>query len=374
MEYSILKSTIPQKQLETYVTKRVYDSQYWPLFFPFKQKSRLTVETLIGEEGNRVAADIVSYDSSAPEKRRPVTNKLTTELPAIRVKRKMSEIDLNEYFSLLALADSEGQREALKIVFGDIDFVMNAVLGRLEWMALQTLAKGIISLTATNNTGIVTEANIDFQLPTGNKEYIGSAGGTAAATHYWTTAVKATNDPITDIESIISEAATSGVKLNYMLMNRTKWNDFRQSAAVQDFVAPYMVYGGTRKKLAPSLEIMNDALKGYGFPEAVVIDTRVSIENADHTITSVDPWLHTNDAYVTFLENLQVGNMLWCKTAEEQAPPKQALHMKKGPILISKYSDVDPVAEYTAGLLNAFPSWPTIDRAWILNTESHTAF
>jgi hypothetical protein len=66
--------------------------------------------------------------------------------------------------------------------------------------------------------------------------------------------------------------------------------------------------------------------------------------------------------------------MLYGPIAEETNPPKQVTQAKKGPILISKWSDVDPVAEYTKGELNAFPSWPIIDRVLSLDTESTTTW
>ena len=372
MENSLILDALSKKGLQTYLTNRVFDKLFFPDFLDWERTIQLTVETLIGAEGNRVAADIVSYNASAPEKMRPVHDVMKTELPPIRIKRKMSETNLNDYFILQRLADDASHRKALQMIFNDVDFCMDGVLARLEWMTIQMLSYGKISLTTSNNAGVITETDIDFQLPSGNQEYIGSAGGTASANYYWTTGAKSTNDPITDIEAIVKEGKDSGVKFKYILMNNTKWYELRESAAVQAFVAPYLVYGGTAARRAPSVKIMNEALAGYGLPSVYVVDTRVTIEQADHTQTSTDPWYHNK--YVTFIPEKKLGKLFWCPTAEEQAKPKQATHVKKGPILISKYSETDPVAEYTVGLLNAFPSWPSIDKAWILNTESHTAF
>jgi len=372
MEYTILKDTITKKGLDTYLKGRVFDNLLWPNFFPFKQTTRLSTETLIGAKGNRVAADVVSYDTPAPQKKRPAVDKMVVDIPAIRVSRRMSEKDLNDYFMLLALADDASQKQALELVFDDVNFAIDAVNARLEWLALQLLSHGTITLDGTVNVGPIT-GQIDYQLPAANKEYIGSSGGTAAATHYWTAAVAATNDPITDIRSVVREAKGYGVNLRYLTMNESKWADLQQSTAMQNFCRAFLV-DGVAYRTVPSLAVANSALVAENLPKIIVLDTRITIENSDHTQTSVDPWLHTDDRFVTFLEDLQVGDMYWAKTAEEWAPPKQAMHSKAGPILVSKYSETNPVSEWTVGLLNAFPSWPTIDRAWILNTESHTAF
>jgi len=372
MENSILLNYISKKALEVYAKGRVFDDLYWPNFFPWKYTPTLTVDTLIGAKGNRVAADVVTFDSPAPQKKRKALDSLHIEIPPIRVKRKMSESDLNTFFQLMSMASDEAQRQAINMVFDDMDFVVDAVNARLEWLSLQLLAHGTITLGSDVNVGPIT-GEIDYKLPDANKEYIGSAGGTAAATHYWTAAVYNTNDPITDMRSIVREAKGYGVNLRYLLMNESKWADLQLSDAMQNFCRAFVI-DGTAYRTVPSLSVANSALKAEGLPQIVVVDTRVTIENEDHTQTSTDPWLHTNDAYVTFLEDLQVGDMLWTPTAEEQAPPKQAIHNKIGPILTSKFSETDPVAEFTLGLVNAFPSWPTIDRAWILNTESHTTF
>jgi len=367
MEYSLLSKELNKKNLQSYLNARVYDKLYWPSFFPLKSTPYLTYETLIGSKGNRVAADIVAYDVSAPLKTRKTVSKLSGEIPSIRMKKKMTETDLNTYNILKAMAKPE-QKALLDLIFGDVDASVEGVNARLEWMVFQALSKGLITLSKTTNAGgVITEEDIDFGLPSASKQV-------AAVT--WTTANYASSTPITDIQTVMTAAGDLGLKPKYMLMNKSKWLAFRVSSQVLDFVAPYAIYGGTRKKRAPNLTIANEALDSEGFPKIIIIDTRISYEDVNHAITSVDPWLDSAgaDKFVTFLEDLKCGDMLHGPIAEETNPPKQVIQAKKGPILISKWSDVDPVAEYTKGELNAFPSWPTIDRVMSLDTESTTTW
>ena len=371
MEYSLLKE-IDKKSLQAYLIARVYEKLFWPTFFPLKATPFLTYETLVGSKGNRVAADIVAYDTSAPLKTRRTVSKLSGEIPSIRMKKKMTEMDLNTYNILKAQARPE-QMALLDLVFGDVDDCVDGINARLEWVIFQALSKGQITLsTITNAAGVVTEEAIDFGLPTANKKVVAAL----AITAYWTIATAATSKPINDIEAVLEAARDLGITPGYMLMNRSKWLAFRVSAQVQDFVIPFALYGGTKVKRAPTLEVANDALKSEGFPQIMIIDTRISYEDAGHNITSVDPWLDSGgeDRYVTFLEDLNCGDMLYGPIAEETNPPKQVIQAKKGPVLISKWSDVDPVAEYTKGELNAFPSWPTIDRVLSLDTENATTW
>jgi hypothetical protein len=367
MEYSLLAKAINKKNMQAYLNARIFDKLYWPTFFPLKSTPFLTYETLIGSKGNRVAADVVAYDVSAPLKTRKVVSKLSGEIPAIRMKKKMTEMDLNTYNIMKAQAKPE-QKALLDLIFGDVDACVDGVMGRLEWMALQALSKGLITLSKTTNAGgVITESDIDFGLPsqaTGNKQ---------VASVVWTAAVNTTK-PITDIEAVMTAAGTLGIKPRYMIMNRSKWLEFRASDEVKDFVAPYALYGGVRKKRSPSLKVANEALAAENLPILIVIDTRVAYEDVNHTVTNVDPWLNSTDRFVTFLEDLKCGDMLYGPIAEETNPPKQVLQAKKGPILISKWSDVDPVAEYTKGELNAFISWSTIDRVISLDTEHATTW
>lgn len=362
MEYTLLKE-INSKTLTAYLNKRIYDKLFWPNFFPLKYTPFLTYETLIGSMGNRVAADIVSYNSSAPLKTRSIVGKLSGALTPFRIKRAMEETDINTYNVLKAQAKTD-QKALLDFIFGDVDFVVDGIQAKLEWLVFQALSQSTVTLAKTYAADVVTENAINFQLPAANQEVC------TAANRYWGTATAATMKPITDIETIAIEAATYGVKFKYILMNRTKWQHFRGAAEVQSYI-PYAVYNGTAVTRAPSLKMVNDFLSGEDLPQIIIMDTNVILENEAHTRTNVNPW---TTKYVTFIPDMKCGDMLYGPIAEETNAPKQVTQSKKGPILVSKYSDVDPVKEYTKGELNAFPSWNTIDHCWILNTTSHTTF
>ncbi len=367
--YPTLLTEINSKTLTAYLTERVYDKLYFPLFFPFEFIPSLTWESLIGSKGHRIAADVVAYDTSAPLKTRQVVSKLSGEIPAIRTKRKMDEKDILTYDILKNMANSD-QQKILDLVYGDVDFVVDAVTARIEWLALQALSKSTLTLTKTNNAGIVTESSVDFQMPSANKKV------ESAANQYWTTGAYSTNDPIGDIEDMVGYMAAIGSKPRYILMNLTKWQAFRTSTAVQNFVIPFALYGGTKVKRAPSLAVANMALREEGLPEIVIIDTRITLETEAHVQTAYDPWCDSSsaDRYVTFIPDMVCGHTYYGPIAEEIRPPKQVTQAKKGPILVSKFSTEDPVAEFTKGEINAFPVWENVEQCMILDTESHTTF
>ena len=358
-----------KKNLEVWLNKRIYEKQYWPNFFPMKTTPYLNFETLIGSEGNRVMADVVSFNSSAPLKTRKSISKLTGSIPSIRVKRQMTETDINDYNAFKAMANPE-QGALLQLVFNDTNFCVDAVLGRLEWFALQALSTGQITLSTTNNVGgIVTEEVVDFQLPTANKKKMANN-----TDRRWIAANTATCLPITDIRAVVRAAKSAGANPQYILMNDSKFSLMVTMDEVKNFVVPYTTWGATKITMVPSFEILNKTLKAFGLPQIIVIDTRVAYEDADHEIHNVDPWLNSNasaaisDRHVVFIDDLKCGNMLRGPVAEETNPPKQVVQAKKGGILISSWSSIDPVTQYTKGEINGFPSCPAIDHIYNLDT------
>jgi hypothetical protein len=353
MERSILKE-LNHKNMEVYLTNRQFQNVYFPLFFPVKKTSFLTYETLVGVQNGRVAADVVSYDSSAPLKTRQVISKLTGEIPAIRVKRAMSEKDINEYNILSAMASAPDQKQLIDLVFGDVDFVFEAVQARLEWMALSALSTGVISLSTSNNNGMVTEASIDFQVPTANKTGVYDE---------WDQTATAT--PIADIRAVDTLASNNGHKLQFILMRKNTFNEMRLCAEVKSLLATYLL-SGSATTFAPNIETVNNYLAAEGLPTIKIIDQSIGIESTAGVVTYSNPW---SDHKVAFIPEQTCGLMLFGPIASQTNPPAQEIQVVRNNILIAKYRTSDPVNEFTRGEANAFPSWSNVDRVYLMNTN-----
>jgi len=345
MEYSLL-SEINKKNLTAYLSNRGIKQYFWPDFFPPQITPFLDYETLVGSEGKPVMADVVAYNSSAPIKRRPIVTTLKGDIPAIRISRPMRETDLNKYSILKAMANTE-QKTIMKLVFDDVKFCFEGVKARLEFLALRLLSQSYIGLSATSNAGIITTSNIDSQMASANKN---------CAAVVWTAAV-GTTTPITDFITAQTEARGWGIKLKYALMDYTDWGYFQASTQVQNYCFGYL-YGGTKVRLAPTLAIANTMLEGMGLPQIILVDQTLILENQDNTQSTVTPWV---TGHVLFIPELAVGDMYFGPIATEMNPPKQATLAKQENILIQKYSETNPVCEWTVGEANAFPSWPSVN-------------
>ena len=109
----------------------------FPNFFGVKRKTSLKWETLTGEKGAPVMADVISFDASAPQKTREVISKLSGDIPKTAVKRGMNESDYNEYKQLERDAQGDADQLALlNLAFKDQDFVYNSVRARFEWWCM----------------------------------------------------------------------------------------------------------------------------------------------------------------------------------------------------------------------------------------------
>lgn len=365
-----LMTEISQKTLATYLDSRKWIKRYYPDFFPVKYTPFLTFESLIGT-GRVSAADLVSYNSSAPQKTRRVVSRLKGDIPALRTQRSKSEVDLNTYNIIKATAKTDAQMQALiDFVYNDVNFVVESIQCKLEYIALQALSQTALSLDASNNgAGIVTEKSITFGMDPGNKEKEAAAG------NYWTIGAKATNTPIDDIMAIQKEAKKAGVKIRHMVMNPSKYVEFRSSKQVLDFCYGILIsQAGIVPSVSPTLATINKVFKESSLPEIILIDTFIDLEDEDHNITAVDPWENAakSSKYVLFCPELPLGSLVCGPIASENVVDPAITQSKIGQILVQSICSQDPISIKTVGLTNAFVDWNKIDQCFSLNTEATT--
>ena len=355
MEFSILKDILKPKVLAGFVEEWKPEKSPIIKYMPIKSVPALTYQVVLGNE-SRPLADVVAYDTSYPEKARPTLTKLSGELPAIRVMRQMSETDLNSFMQFNQMKDPDTEA-VISLVFGDIQYCFGAVMNRLSWLGFQALSKGVISLSAANNAGVVTEDDIDFQIS--NK---------SGASVVWSAAANTTK-PITDIMALCDSARiNNGVIFSKILMSRTSFSYFRKSAETINFVFGKSGSGVTKY---PNLTTINENLALDGLPMIDIIDVYLQYENKDHTIANLQAW---DEGKIAFLPQDEVGNILDCKTAEEEFPPIQVLQQKKDLVLLSKWSENAPIREFTSGAANAFPAVKLANMVFLMNSLNVTTW
>ena len=356
MKTSLIKG-LNEKDMQAVLNSLNFNGFYFPTLFPARFTPSLTWKSLAADQGIPVAADVVSYDSSSPRKRRSTVEKLQGDIPQIAIAREKSESELNEYIQLLNFAQTgtnpAAQKALLDFIYGDVEFCFSGVGARLEYIALVALSSGKLSLTKTNNQGMVTETAIDFGVPTANKTAVGTT---------WVTANAASATPIADIKAKVKTARQAGIRIKYLFMSQDTFDNMATITEVQKFCASW-ISQATGTQIAPNLASVNAAFAANNLPEIKIIESYVNVE-IDGTRTVTDPW---STGIVTFSPDLVVGNTWNGPLADDMIDSSVAVKARRDYILVKKWSEEEPIKEVTKGIANAFPALSNPSHLYMLN-------
>lgn len=355
MEKSLIKQ-INKKNMAARLNTRHVKPMYFPNFFTPKRKTSLKWETLVGEKGAPVIADVISFNASAPEKTREVISKMSGDIPKTAVKRAMNESEYQEYKNLEREAQGDAdQLELLNLGFKDQDFVYNAVRGRMEWWSMQMMSRGGFLLTAKNNNGIVTAEFVGCGMSKENKKVSSTDWATVS-----------TADGLQDIENTLNAAADEGVSLRYIIMLSTDFALLKKQKSTIEKIKGWI---NQTSKITITKKVINEYLAEQENPVTIItIKPAVRIEDSNHKRKTVCPW---EKHRICFLEDLNVGNIQHGPIAAEDSESlrKKALMTKKDFILITKWSTEEPFAEWTKAEANAIPVVNDPEAMYILKTD-----
>lgn len=338
-------------------------SFYFQKYFPTKKQYNLDWKTLSGSFGLKVAADVIARGASLPSGSREPVSRVSGPIPKIAMKMPMGENELYQYQMLLAMSNGNAnQTELVKAWADDVKRVSVGVDSRIEWLALQGLSLGKIALTESNNNGVVTEYDIDYGIPSGQKS--GYKTGSAS----WGTAASA--KPISkDFKAIMAAARSKGIGLKYALMNTATFAEFAETAEV---IAMCSSYANNALSIAqtPGIEAVNSVMRNipylYGL-QIGLIDQDVIVENYDGTRTAGNPFA---DNCVTFVESMNLGTTYYVPAVDTIVEGSKAVTAVRDYLTIKKYSEEEPLMEYTAGIANAFPAWESAQRSFLMDTHN----
>ncbi len=341
MERSLIKQ-VNRKNMAARLNTRKVKPMYFPNFFGIKKKSSLKWETLSGEKGAPVIADVVSFDASAPQKTREIISKMSGDIPKTSVKRGMNESDYNEYMQLQRDANGDAdQLELLNLAFKDQDFVYNAVRGRFEWWSMQLMSRGGFLLNAENNNGVVTAEFVGCGMPAENKK---------VSSVDWADAKNA--DGLQDIDDALVDASNEGVTLRYVIMHTADFSLLKKQASTIEKIKAWV---NQTSKIVITKKVINEYLAEQEIPSQIItVNPSVRIENKAHKRTTVNPWERKR---ICFLEDLNVGDIQHGPIAAESSAEikKIANTLKKDFVFLTKWSELEPFKEWTKAEANAIP-------------------
>lgn len=168
-----------ERDMQAVVSTYDLKPYYYPTLFPLKENYSLTWKALEAQAGLKIAADIVARGATIDPKTREAIARIQGDIPKIAVKRTKNEDELNEYEILVAMTSQNPDlRRLVEFWAEDTQFCWETVANRIEWMALQSISLGKITLKADNNTSVLSEYDVDYQID--SKHKVGFATGSAS--------------------------------------------------------------------------------------------------------------------------------------------------------------------------------------------------
>ena len=361
MERSLLKE-LTDKRLGAFLKDFETKPRLWPALFPLDFSDELDWSALVAEGGGTIVADVVSYDSAAPEKGRKVIGKVSGEIAKVSVKRTMRERDFLQYKRLQKATQSdEVKSKILDLVYDDVKFVVEAVSGRHESLALQIASTGQVSLNKKNNNGIITEDSVDMGVPAKNKTFVSKALSNAEF------------DFFGEVRKVVTASRKTG-RVRYMWMDEDTFVAIMETPKVRESfgLEYYKIKQAYEGEIG--LEDINAYMKKERLPEIILVDdSNLVFEDDDHKRVELPAW---EKGYISFTIDPHFGRSQHGPIAEEDAETvkKYALQAKKGHVLVTKWSTVAPLHERTKGEAHFWPVIDSPDKIYILNTNSTTKF
>lgn len=361
MERSLLKE-LTDKRLDAYLKEQKTTPRYWPVLFPLDYSDELDWKALTAEGGGTIVADVVSYDSSAPEKGRKTIGKATGEIAKVTVKRTMRERERLQYKRLKKETQTDQvKKKILDLIYNDVDFVVDAVNGRSESLSLQIASTGRVALNKKNNQGIITETDIDMGVPKENKLTVSKL------------LTNADFDFFAEVRAVQKKSKKTG-KVRYMWIDEETFDVIMDTTKVRESFG--LDYYKTKQAYEGHLDVetINAYLKRKRMPEIILVeDSNLIFEDDDHVRTELPAW---ERGYISFTIDKSFGRTQHGPIAEEdeETVKKIAIQSKKGHVLVTKWSTLDPLHEKTKGEAHF---WPVIDSpgsVYMLNTNHTTKF
>lgn len=307
-----------------------------------------------------VAADVVSLDSSLPLKKRGVISNASGKLPKIGILYKKGEQLLQDVNIMIARGIDEAT--IVSKVMDDVTKVIKAIETREEIMFLQALSTGFCLVGDGTDSGSENQGT-GIRASFGYKE----ENFFKATKAKWETTATAT--PLTDIQQLFDKASEDGNDIAKVLISQKYIDLLRQTTEGKQCVADYRGVVVTSKTdlATPSRPAMVEALGNYFGVQFQVINANYKVEGLDGTVKTAESWHLPN---VVAIPTEKVGRLVYGTLAEETYPVADVNYQKSGNyILVSKFSETNPLQEFTAGQALAIPVIDGGDSIYVLQAD-----
>lgn len=334
-----------------------------------KKKPNLLYKTMLTEEYSAdlswgsselnnviVAADVVAMDSSIPLKKRGKLGTASGKLPKIALKFRKGEKEISDLNVAIARGTNEATLAAK--VLDDVPRVVDGTDARIEMMFEQALSTGSMLVEDDENDG--TGVRVDFY---------GADNTFGSLIADWDSELSTPQD---DLQQMFDKAAADGNSIAIVMMSKKYFDLFRKSRQGKELAASYQsrIFTSDTYLPVPGRSLFLDALADEFGAEFRLVDSSFRVQNPDGSETSVKPW---EEANVVGIPSEMVGRLVYGTLAEETNPVNAVTYQKQGSfLLVSKYSNNDPLEEFTAGQALAVPVIDGADSIYLLTADTVT--
>jgi hypothetical protein len=295
-----------------------------------------------------VTADIVSFDSPAPVKKRNTISKASGAIPKLATARNLNEKEMNE---IIQLSQMQGQTNTMmQKLFADTKYVTVGIKETIEEMLYSSLSSGVMFIQDDTNVG--HGARFDYNIPDENK-----FGG------IWS---DSDAKPIDDIRRVLDAAEDNQVNLSYLWITKKEIAKLAKNLQVRQHYS-FSTSGAVSENIPilSSEKVKSMLLTEFGLE--VIEVGRTFTHEKDGVQTTKQGW---TENMIVFTERRNVGTLEWSNTAESQMQQEGVMYNKPVDyILVSKSGSTDPVSEKTAAQAIAMPVLQDVDSIYYLDTE-----
>ena len=303
-----------------------------------------------------VAADMVAMDSPLPLKVRDSIASASGTLPKIGMKKQLKETQINAINIMkahLSMATGEAAKQQKQRIFNKIlDDGVACSVGideRNEANFLAALSDGVILIEDEKNTGIGLRVDFGY-LPENafGVETLGQINGD-------------------DIERVISKANDEGNSLSAIAIAKSTYNKIRKSNWAKKLVADYKELSYTSESNLPVPNVAN-------FDEAFESEYGLTFFKIDRSVTyekngvrkSYKPFNENKLVFLASTDN--VGSLVWGTLAEDTNRVNGVEYSTVDQYkLISRYSQTDPLQEFTNGQALVLPVIENVDQIYTID-------
>ena len=340
------------------VNSHMKDPMIGTRFFPVSKQTGLNLAWIKGRNNLPVALQPSAFDTKASLRDRIGVTEVSTEMPFFREAMRIGEKDRQDIETLLAKGEQFAQPTILRI-FDDEANLIDGANVQAERMRMSLLAGGTINITATAENGRDVAYDYNYDV---NGEWATNNKKALAGTSTWTTANKATSNPIDDLlEAVEYMAEKYGVKCTEVLMNTTTFKGMIASESIAKAMNPVgaanlIVTRKTAKEFIESETGLTITLYDKMFKDE---------QGVDHKFYP--------DGTITLLPSYSLGNTWYGTTPEEfdlmSGNSGASVSVVNTGVAVTTIKEAHPVNVQTVVSEIVLPSFERMDDIYVMQVQ-----